>query len=186
MPESTHDDRSWEAFRYVYGEMSETERTSFELRMRDDEALCDAVEQAVELTEAIRLSPPEAVEIKRAPLAVRRPRPAMHWAIAAAAVFAVGVGATAWLQRERPERAGRVADSHSPAPSAALEAGVSLAWADLHRHQVGTAADDWAPPGDPSGIVDLSPEIDDSAGGKPPQWLLTAVAGERPDRKEMP
>lgn len=49
----TEHDLDWLAFRYVSGELAADEAESFELRLANDQAACDAVANAVELSQAI-------------------------------------------------------------------------------------------------------------------------------------
>lgn len=48
-----HDECFWQAFLYVSGDMTEAESQQFELLLLEDERLCEAVAQAVQITAAV-------------------------------------------------------------------------------------------------------------------------------------
>jgi hypothetical protein len=60
------DDLDWLAFRYAANEMSDAEIESFERRLQEDTAACEAVAQAVNLSHALAVVTRDA-EPKRAP-----------------------------------------------------------------------------------------------------------------------
>ena len=205
MQSMTHDDRSWEAFRYVYGEMTEEDRRAFELRLADDESLCDEVEQAVELNEAIRLASPEPIRVRHLAwdaLPLRR----VMWgaALAASVLLAMFIGRAVSIRRAQPEAVAPLAGTSPGEPPGgvegrgveerSVEAGVSLVWADLRRRDADGAATEpwtgptgrWAGPAAVAEVEELPAGLEDPAEGMPPQWLLTAVAGGSNDTKETP
>src|SRR6188508_2035484 len=104
-------DRDWEAFRYVAGELSAEEAASFEARLENDPALCDAVANAVEFGDSV-------VQALKAPVSRRvvygRPEP-VRWrgrkfawlAVAAGLVAAVFTYRTAF-QGEGARRGGTI------------------------------------------------------------------------------
>lgn len=96
MASHTENDVNWLAFRYAAGEMTADEQHRFEQRLADDQTAREAVEQAVELTAAVRLAAASTPAVRS-----RRPRTLlMHSPSARAAMMAVlllAVGAAAWL-----------------------------------------------------------------------------------------
>ncbi len=204
MPDTTRHDRNWEAFRYVSGEMPEEDRRAFELRLPDDASLCDAVEQAVELNEAICLASRAIVDVPPRPSTwdtlCRRPE-AWAAALAACVLLAVGISWMVSVRQGPTERIASGAGALPTNPRDGLEAGVSLAWADLQRQDlqppvVGNAQTPpptpWTEPFDAEKLEQIQSALDVavldlSVQTTPPKWLLTAVAGERQaNAKETP
>ncbi len=67
MSSSVDEHRSWLAMRYVLGELSESDRNAFEVRMADDLTICEAVTAASRLLLATRA----ALELDDEPSATR-------------------------------------------------------------------------------------------------------------------
>jgi hypothetical protein len=193
MQVSTHDDRNWEAFRYVCGEMTEEDRQSFELRLAEDESLCDEVARAVELNEAIRLSSAKPIDVHHSAWDALPLRSVM-WgaALAASVLLALFVGRADSIRRGTSDGAAPSVAASPGEPQRGLdprgvEAGVSLVWADLQRRDDGgAAAGRWGGPTGDAGFEDFQAGLEDPAEGMPPQWLLTAVAGGSKEAKETP
>lgn len=178
MAVESRDELHWLAFRYVSGEMSDGERVQFERRLADDETACDAVEQAVEMSEAIRLGASEPLSTPRSRVTVFLRHPATWVACLLLAIT------LAWLNSIGLQRPGDGA-----AERIVEQAGVSLAWAALRDRQIaeeiGDATPRWA---DPADTVDLGMESSvgdlDATDARVPQWLLTAVSvGEAPSKE---
>jgi hypothetical protein len=185
-------DRKWQAFRYVNGEMTDEERSLFELRLAEDEAACDAVEQAVELHEAIRLAASGPIVVSRSPWHVVRRNPvACAAAVAACLVLALSVWRIAshssWHD---PQLAGN--NRHLPETPGSAEAGVSLAWAQLQNRPTGPESEPVAAPWIDSAVIaeleNTQPTTDtvEAADATVPQWLLTAVSSGNVQPKEVP
>lgn len=99
--EKQSDELSWQAMRYVSGEMSESEAATFEELLSSDEAACEAVSRAVQLSfvvrDAFETEPAKTVELPEKPetvaskvLAVRSlPPMAARWMSLATAIAAV-------------------------------------------------------------------------------------------------
>lgn len=162
------DDLPWLAFRYVTGEMTADEEARFEQRLADDQAAREAVEQAVELHEAVRMVSSEPVP--RRSVGVRH----LAWlGAAAAAAILVSVGLNGWRTSAPLSVPGTV-----PAPTPAADSATVAAWAELQRTQVsdhvvfGTAHVDALAP------MDAAMEVFDNRDESLPSWLLAAVAAE--------
>lgn len=191
-----HDELHWLAFRYATGEMTAEEEQDFERRLADDQLAREAVEQAVELSEAVRLAEVEAPRVY-----LLRPTPRVRspavWTTAAAALLLV-IGAGTWLVNwgEFSSPADRAAGgaNGSEAEAADQETSLALEWAALREHREGESP---AAPFPTRGTDDTSwldeyGEIGAENGSAAesvaslPEWLLTAVADETKSGKETP
>lgn len=165
----------WLAFRYVSGEMTDQEQELFEQQLAEDQAAREAVEQAVEMLEAVRLVSSEPASLR--PSIFRR---RIAWVAAAAAGLFLIVCTSWWrsVTPPNPDSAGQHAD-HVLAPNHAPDsAQVVSAWAELQREQV--REDPAFGPAEP----DMPPNADMEIVESPPSWLLTAVLAETQPLKE--
>lgn len=184
MQNGERNDLRWSAFRYVVGEMPDDERSHFERRLQDDEAACDAVEQAVAIREAIRLaSDTGAVVVERSTRNTFARHPVAWGAVLATAallLFYIGRNMpTAPSEREVAATSGTIPGG--------VETVVSLAWADLqHRETLesGESAAPWTTPTDIPTFEDMQSDMNEIEAA--PQWLLTAVANGSERIKETP
>lgn len=183
MQDETRDDLAWLAFRYVNGEMTSHQRSRFEERLAGDEAACDAVEQAVELSEALCRAAERRV--------ARRPWGAVLRRGAAWAACLMVAGGVAWLAWQGPRQRGGEPAPEVAQPSAggASAAGVSLAWARLRDQESPDDQDAlprWTTPADPLGQDPAAgPAELDATEAEVPQWLLTAVSAGAAPTKEI-
>jgi len=191
------EEKDWEAFCYVCGEMTAEERHAFELCLAGDDSLCDAVERAVELNAAIGSAAVTAAATAAAGTTrpnvrvasrsiVGRRHAAWGAALAASLLAAVLIGRTAWERRDPGEVAGPAEGTTPSGAPAGNEAGVSLAWSEMRQRGASeVAAGAW---GESEWVAEsASPQSDmgDPTDALPPQWLLTAVAGANRE-KETP
>lgn len=174
------DQLEWLAFRYAAGEMSDEEERQFELRLTDDQLAREAVEQAVELSEAVRLAAAETPSVRPARPTRWMRRLSVFTATGAALLLAV-YGAT-WLLN-----AGNRPPVNVPTDVSQQDASLALEWAALRERQE-TEVDQDLPdqdlPAQDLPETSDAPWGDDS--GELPQWLLTAVSVETKSMKETP
>lgn len=188
MSDGKRDDLRWSAFRYVAGEMPDDERALFELRLQSDDAACDAVEQAVEIGEAVR-SVADGRRVTRRSAREDWSRSTAAWLAALAASILVLIYVGRSLFFAAPQGGDMVMPGiASPAESGnGVETVVSLAWADLQRREEfesDALTPSWTEPPEAAALDEMQSDMDDVQ--TPPQWLLTAVAGRRQDLKETP
>jgi len=195
-------DLHWLAFRYAVGELPGDEEAAFERRLADDQSAREALEQVVELKEAMRIAASDAVRADAAstaaplaaPLSDDAATPSSQrpnwtaWALAAV----TGIALTAclvWLSQQNAQQAGdgdpqQARDNSQPAADSLAgeetdSASIAAAWAELHNRQVRDPAElavDWEDVAE----ADSAPLPADTGASEAglPDWLLTAVASE--------
>jgi hypothetical protein len=186
------DELHWLAFRYVTGELSGDEESSFELRLAEDQQARDAVEQAVELNEAVRVVAAELFPA-RAPQ-TGLPRRAATWAVALAACLVVVCG-LAWLLT-RDARDGNShnvaggADANDRVSDPTATASLALQWAALRQQQDSAApagaASPWPAGAELTSLQEPSAVGVEQADESIPEWLMIAVSDASQVRKETP
>jgi len=199
MSDDLSSDLRWSAYRYIANEMTDDERVRFELRLADDEAACEAVENAVELDEAIRLAS-EAPVVARPPQSTFFSRHSVAWA-AACTVCAACLALAFFSWRLATIDSRRVAPEIANDPERRSESDlrmqepISIAWAKLQDRDLternDSSASRWAEAAAMSdtehrqrSIGELeSKDMNDMV---VPQWLLTATAGDAANIKGVP
>jgi hypothetical protein len=175
---SKSDDLHWLAFRYAAGEMSAEEEQGFELRLADDQQAREAVEQAVELSEAVRMAAAETPAIEPARQALLTYRRAA-WA-ATAACLLLAVCGVAWLVNSilRSTPPSQTIGASNGVDRNARDASIALEWAALRGRQDAAAPESWID----SGPLDVENDTEAiavaQADSELPEWLMTAVAGD--------
>jgi hypothetical protein len=190
------DQLDWLAFRYIAGELTADDEELFEQRLAEDQTARDAVDQAVELQEAIRLASSEAAS-DRGGDAARRIRRRVAWAAAAAASLALLFGlswtaATAWHRSiaRSPRLASPQGDlpaaristhRNAPASDFSANAEVARAWVALRRGEGDETRIAETPTVESIDSTELGPgefgptDVAD-AECTVPNWMLTAVS----------
>lgn len=179
-PSSETSDLFFQALQYVSGEGSAAERDVFEQRLAVDPTACEAVADAVQLVEALRLAAPRSSvspTARRAPQPVcpqvemaRSPRtPVAVLATAVAIVLIVGgIGVRAI---QSPDHFARWDHASHPAG------------------QSGTVLDVWTSLSEPESVRDDHAAEDSSATAVPevPDWMFEALvaAASRPESKGL-
>jgi hypothetical protein len=168
-----NNDLHWLAFRYVAGEMTAAEEEHFEQRLADEQGLREAVEQAVELNEAIRLVHAEPVPIssRRNRFLLRRPA---IWAagLAASLFLAFGLIWSVYHTSQRPGVSGN-GNEFSNA-SSATDSEVARAWVELRDR----ADNEASQPAQPEVVVESELEMEDvmETEVRVPPWMLAAFS----------
>jgi hypothetical protein len=183
-----NDELHWLAFRYAAGEMTAGEEQAFELRLADDQQAREAVEQAVELGEALRVVAAEAMPSLRSRTLMPRaatgmPRPAT-WIAAISACVLVACGLAWLISAGRPgANAPHAADgsaSKGGASSATTPATLALEWAAVRQRQESAAPSaavtPWNDAADWSAMSNASSADVQPADEPIPQWLMIAVS----------
>jgi hypothetical protein len=193
-------DLHWLAFRYAVGELPGDEEAAFERRLAGDQSAREALEQVVELKEAMRIAASDAVREDAssaaaplaAPLSDNAATPSSQrpswtaWALAAV----TGIALTAclvWLSQQKAQQAddgdsGQAMHNSQPAADSlddADSASLAAAWAELRSREVldpAQRAVEWDVEGEDDAVP--MPADTDAGGAELPDWLLTAVASE--------
>jgi hypothetical protein len=158
---------------YVAGEMTAAEEECFEQRLADDQAAREAVAQAVELREAVRLAAAGTMPADRGRVrfAVRR---FAGWAagLAAALLLTGGIWRLTSANRHLPP--GNDPTGNGVKELASTGADVARTWAELRHAQDAEPSDPELalPPRDLGGSDFTETEVD------VPQWMLTAFAAK--------
>lgn len=176
----------WLAFRYVAGEMIDAEWEAFEQQLADDQSAREAVEQAVELHQAMSLVAAEPWSPSRSAWRVALRNPAAWGATAAACLllalslwWLVGPGTPA------------IDPAHEPGPAAAPDdsqasASLASAWTDIRHARMTDDSPFVSAERSEASLtaeaVAASEEIGPS--GPIPRWLLAAVYAETEDDQE--
>ncbi len=170
----SHEELSWLAFRYVAGELTGGENTSFEAHLADDQAAREAVAEAVALYETVALASAQPASITR----WQTLRRAVAWVAAAAAVLLVA-SALFWMSGTDQQPDPNLAQENKNAEPQTSQNGAELAtaWTEV-RHSQGREPDDVGIREPMESIANPSVGTDEPAGPAIPQWLLTAVAAE--------
>jgi ferric-dicitrate binding protein FerR (iron transport regulator) len=169
-----HDELHWLAFRYVAGEMTADEEGRFEAQLADDQGAREAVAQAVELHEAVRLAAATTNGVQLVP--AENPVPRRHrlvWATSLAALVTLALGGLVQV----------LTTPHPPADNGrAGEPGADVArtWAEVRRaqHPESVAADAALLAAPEFGVGDLG-ETD----AQVPNWMMTAFAKQPKQKK---
>ena len=179
---SESSDLAWLAFRYVAGELTADDEHRFERRLADDQTAREAVEEAVALHEAIRLTAGD-ISVQRSPRTSLVPR-RMAWTAASVACMVLAVsaiwlasqGSRFWASSERD--AVTIEPDRQIATPAASSDSVALAWANLHNSGLN----------DEEVLAALpSPEAAIESGAEEagvPRWMMTAFSDNRNEREE--
>lgn len=169
-----NDDRHWQAFRYVAGEMTAAEEACFEERLADDQAVREAVEQAVALHEATRLAILESAT-SLSPRERPARRAALIWAasLAACVLLALGVWFAGWKKPAVPGEPGEIARHLEPEGNA-----VARAWVELRGQSESEGIEPQPPQSEALtastlGAADMI-ETDISV----PPWMLAAFSAQ--------
>jgi hypothetical protein len=161
------EDLDLQAFRYIAGEMTAAEADSFEQRLADDQAACEAVARAVELAQAVATVPADVIPLPtthHSPLTThssphRWLRPARWVAAAAAVVF----GVAGWWYVNRSDEESRLAK----------------VWANLWLGSDAVVVPDHDLIADSKESI-----VDDEDELTVPGWMIEAVGGSDPDKWE--
>ena len=90
------EDHFWEAYRFHTGEMSAADAEAYVSRLPDDLAACEALAEAMRLTEALRISTPAAVRSRKSMPALRSRQVMLRWVVGGVlsllVIGTVGVG----------------------------------------------------------------------------------------------
>ncbi len=195
------DDRAWLALRYIADEMPAAERDAFEQRLELDSALCEAVAEAVGLTDAVAAAPPLATPAYASPPERNSPErnsPAPNapaWFHAAGWMAAGAAACLAVVLTVRPFHTGTAGRRPAAGVTAANSAGTSdrrdivLAWFRLRDadreatpetsdidNLADTTADDGRDATAAWSDSDANPEA------SVPGWLLAALSSAPSDR----
>lgn len=174
----SNDELHWLAFHYVAGEMTDFEQNLFEKRLAADQDAREAVEQALELQQAVALVSAEPrFAFRSVRLACRRP---VAWAGTAAACLFLAV-CLAWLVRPNAPLT-KSTSTAKDSPS------LASAWTDIRHARITEDSgfglteriDAPLPAQAASGITEN--EQPDAI----PSWLLAAVFAETQQIKEKP
>jgi hypothetical protein len=161
----TNDELHWLACRYAAGELTAEEEQAFELRLAGDQTAREAVEEAVELSEAIRLASAE-------PLPVRRPVRLAYWSwTAAAATLLLAVGLY-WLL-DSPSEPGNGKHDGNLVQDSRPGAEMTRAWVELRDRQHEGLPE--APPLEPVVAAEDLAETEVSV----PQWMIVAFSSQK-------
>jgi hypothetical protein len=167
---NSNDDLHWLAFRYVCGEMAAGEEDAFERRLAADQLAREAVAEAVEIHEGIRL-----VSRRRRRFAHR---PLVAW-LAAAACLLLALGlmwmASGKFQDHAVPSGNESARSDGPKESPAE---VALTWAEMQGQprDEEVAAETFQPEPGLDGALPVEDILGDEKGV--PQWMLIAFSPE--------
>lgn len=181
-------DLSWDAYRYIAGEMTDDELVRFELRLAVDDSACDAVEKAVELNEAIRLASVVSVS-DRPPRTSFFARHSTAWTAASVVCAAcLALAFFAWRVASMdslpiaPEVANDPERRRESDPT--MQVPISIAWAELQGRDLternDSATTHWTETVAMSRTEQSQRNIGDLEGVDMtvPQWLLTATAAD--------
>ncbi len=166
------DELAWEALRYVAGEMSSAEAAAFEGRMEEEQAVREAVSQAVALGEAILRAAEPAQRAPSERLAAA-PQPswsqALGWMAAGALAASLTFVAFGFFREPPPSGGSATAGGASSIRSEDL----SLAWSAL-------SASGWTSPTEfetvPADRAWQGPRVAFENLDTIPTWLLAGVA----------
>jgi hypothetical protein len=172
MNPADREDLDWLAFQYVAGELASDEVSDFEERLAHDQAACEAVARAVELTSAIcaveasRLEPVHLVRRRR----VQR---SLRWVASLSACALVVIVCFQYLPHREPSPTG------SNNASLAI-AELAVVWSETRSEIAGQDRESWvwsevADPGYPT------EPTEDSAALITPDWMLSAVVALEAD-----
>jgi len=173
MNSADREELDWLAFRYVAGELASDEVSDFEERLSHDQAACDAVSRAVELTDAIRAV--EATRLAPVPL-VRRRRLQQSFRLVAclSACALVLIVCFRYLPHSESGPAGW------NDASSAVAAELAVVWSETRSEVANQENDSWAW----SEVADSSyptTSAEDSAALITPDWMLSAVVALEAD-----
>jgi hypothetical protein len=177
-----HDELDWLAYRYVAGELSPDEEQSFEARLGDDQPAREAVEQAFELTQAMRIAARSLPE--PASGGARVTGRFYGWAAVVAACLLIACLGWLWSGGDPADR--QFAEEAGTTDEAAA---VALAWAEVRGWQTRgqPAADAAAAPPAPDWPA-LEPDLGSGEGVKGdielPAWLWTVAEARSAQRTE--
>jgi hypothetical protein len=164
----------WLAFRYVAGELASDKLGDFERRLADDQAACDAVSRAVELTCAIRAA--EATTVAPVfPAGRRRHEQSVRLAACAAACALVLIACLGFLLPSESGPAGLSDASHG-----VDTAELAVVWSEAKSELADQDSPTWASwePVD-SGVPTVTTE--DPTELVAPDWMLSALVAVEAD-----
>ncbi len=168
MNSADREELDWLAFRYVAGELAADEMSDFESRLAHDQAACDAVSRAVELTsalfEATRLAPVH-------PVRRRRLHPSLRLAACLSACALVLIVCYQYLPHS---------ESDSSNASSAAAAELAVVWSETRSEVANQENDSW---GWPEAVDSSYPPTasEDSTALITPDWMLSAVVAVEAD-----
>lgn len=163
---SNQSDLDLEVFRFVMGEMSESERNQFELLLSQDAALCEAVADMQLLCSSAKV----ALAPSAKPAVNREPASALRWWVSLMLTLAVIAGVSLWVPQQGfvPVEKLQVVEADSGTSPLVL-----AAWTDLQPASQETSPDQLFEP-DADLVETVSYEV--------PNWMLIAVDPQMEDR----
>lgn len=183
---ATIDELHWLAFRYVAGELSAAEEERFEQRLAKDQAAREAVEQAAELSNAIRLVAADTAAVPHRD-SYRVARRATWVAVTVAGLLLAAF--VCWRSLSDPSSDTNSADANAETlvqPLTTSEetddenASTALAWARLRAaNSIEPAefeAEQWNHA--EAELAEANLRAGDRVDKQLPAWLLTAIASE--------
>jgi hypothetical protein len=168
----------WLAFRYVAGELDSDEQADFERRLAQDQAACEAVAKAVELTGAIR-----AVEATSLPPVQLAGVPSRRWSLRMAACLSAcaAILLIVYFQFSLPTESGPTVRSDPSSVTDKTE--LAVVWSEIRAELGDQENDTWAW----SEVIDLGDSAsaaDDTDSLITPDWMFSAAIAAETDGPE--